>query len=169
MTSTAGSKDLKRWFHSNGGRLHENVEIVHNQTSGVHLRAIAPCSPGTTIVCVPHALSLSYLNALVDDALPVFREQRDKFKVEAIGFFYLMIQYVSRRTSFWKSYFDTLPSPDELLSQPLFSREAEDVIWLQGTDVWHTVSARKEIYGKYYNDGISILEEAGVDVEPLTW
>ncbi|KAK3709717.1 hypothetical protein LTR37_010744 [Vermiconidia calcicola] len=114
-------------------------------------------------------MALSYLNALVDDAFPVFKQQRHRFKVEAIGFFYLMAQYINREQSFWKPYLDTLPSPDQELTEALFFEHEEDVAWLEDTDVWRTVSARAEVYEKYHRDGIEVLQEAGIDTQPYTW
>lgn len=112
---------------------------------------------------------MSYLNALVDDKYPVFKQQRHCFKVEAIGFFYLIIQYVDRETTFWKPYLDALPSPSTNFSQPLFFEDPEDVAWLEGTDVWYTVTAKRDIYKTYYRDGIKVLQQAGMDVGPYTW
>lgn len=80
-----------------------------------------------------------------------------------------MIQYINRNNSFWKPYLDTLPTPEDDLTQPLFFHTPDDRAWLEGTDVWHTVSARKEIYERYYQDGIAILANAGVDTQPYTW
>ena len=117
----------------------------------------------------PNSITLSYLNALVDDAYPFFQQHRSQLKIEAIGFFYLMVQYANRGTSFWKPYFDALPTPNSSFSQPLFFEDAEDIAWLEGTDVRHTIIARREVYKKYYHDGIAVLEQCGIDVEPYTW
>lgn len=169
MASTPEAVALENWFRSNSGYLCEGIRILHDETSGVHYRAIAPIGPETTIASAPHSMTLSYLNALVDDAFPVFRQQRHQFKVEAIGFFYLMAQYINRERSFWQPYLDTLPDPQDDFSQPMCFEAAEDVAWLEGTDVWHTVTARKEVYKKYYQDGIAVLKRAGLDVQPYTW
>lgn len=167
--STDQTAALEKWFRSNGGCIHENIRIAHDEVSGVHYRALAPIEPGTKISSSPHSLILSYLNAIVDDTFPVFRDHKHQFTVEAIGFFYLMAQYIHREKSFWKPYLDTLPGPDEDFSQPLFFEDPDDVAWLEGTDVWHTVTSRKKIYQQYYQNGISVLNQSGIDTEPYTW
>ncbi|KAK5174229.1 uncharacterized protein LTR77_001309 [Saxophila tyrrhenica] len=160
---------LEAWLSSNGAYLHSDIRILQDNESGVHLRATKPIPPATTIASTPHSMALSYLNALVDNAYPVFKQQRQRFKVEAIGYFYLMAQYINREQSFWKPYLEALPSPDGELTQALFFDSAEDIAWLDGTDVWHTVIARQNVYGGYYNHGIAVLQEAGIDCKPYTW
>lgn len=118
---------------------------------------------------MPHTLALSYLNALVDDTYPVFKQRRQDFKVEAIGFFYLMAQYIAKERSFWKPYLDTLPPPDSDFASPLWFDDEADLLWIEGTDVLHTMLGRREIYEQYYHSGIRTLERAGVDVAPYTW
>ena len=172
MTSTPATSSLESWFHTHGGYLHPDIRILQaspDSTSGIHYHATAPIPPGTTFAHAPHSLALSYLSALVDDTFPVFKQHRHRFKVEAIGFWYLMMQYVNLEESFWKPYLATLPAPGSEFTQPLFFLEREDVAWLEGTDVWYTALARKEVYERYYRDGLDVLREAGVDVEPYTW
>ena len=172
MTSTPETTSLESWFRSHGGYLHPNIRILQaspDSSSGIHYRATGPVPPGATFTHAPHSLALSYLDALVDDTFPVFQQQRHRFKVEAIGFWYLMTQYGNRESSFWRPYLETLPAPGSDFTQPLFFEDPEDVKWLEGTDVWHTALARKEVYEQYYQDGLVVLREAGVDVEPYTW
>ena len=160
---------FEEWFRSNGGYLHNSIRITHNETSGVHLRAIKPIEPGSTIISAPHALAIFYFNAFVDDALPIFMHQKCPLEAGPIAFFYLMTQYINRDTSFWKPYLDNLPRPDEDSSLPLFFEDADDVAWLEGTDVWYSHLARAKIYEKSYRIGITLLRESGIDVEPYTW
>lgn len=172
MTSTPQTTSLETWFRSQGGYLHPDIRIFQaspNSSSGIHYLATSPILPGTTFAHAPHSLALSYLNALFDDTIAVFAQQRHRFKVEAMGFWYLMTQYVNLESSFWKPYLETIPAPDSEFTQPLFFDDPEDVKWLEGTDVWHTALARKEVYEQYYNDGVEILREAGIDVVPYTW
>jgi len=86
-----------------------------------------------------------------------------------LGFFYLMAQYIHRERSFWRPYLDTLPSPDSDLTTPLWFDDAEDLGWLHGTDVLHTMLARREVYERYYKDGLCTLRSSGVDTTPYTW
>ena len=172
MTSTPATTSLESWFRSHGGYLHRNIRILQapsDSSSGIHYHATGPIPPGTTFAHAPHSLALSYLNALVDDTFPVFAQQRHRFKVEAIGFWYLMVQYVNLERSFWRPYLKTLPAPDSEFTRPLFFEAPGDVAWLEVTDVWHTALARKKVYEQYYNDGIAVLREAGIDGQPYTW
>lgn len=160
---------LEAWLRAHGGYLHSALSIAHTAVSGLHWRALSPVSPGTRLITVPHALTISYLNALVDDGFPVFRQQRHCFKIEAMGFFYLMAQYINRDISFWKPYLDLLPSPESDLTTPLWFREQDDLAWLEGTDVLHTAKGRMEVYEQYYASGVEVLKQAGIDTCPYTW
>ncbi|KAK1068704.1 hypothetical protein LTR74_005362 [Friedmanniomyces endolithicus] len=169
MNSADKGQALEAWFREHGGYLNTSVNIAYSHEAGYRWQANAPLAPGSKITTVPHSLALSYLNALVDDDFPIFRDRRHDFKVEALGFFYLMAQYIHRERSFWKHYLDTLPSPDSDLTTPLWFDDAEDLAWLHGTDVLHTMLGRREVYERYYQDGVRTLRSAGVDTVPYTW
>jgi len=167
---TETTKALERWFRDNGGYLHPDVATSYSPAQGVHWRARAAIGSATTVSNVPHSLALSYLNALVDDAHPVFKQRQKAFGgVENIGFFYLMTQYIHKDTSFWRPYLECLPQPTSYFTSPLWFDANEDLAWLEGTDVLHTILGRKATYEQYYNAGVSILNQAGVDTEPYTW
>nr|POE74652.1 ribosomal lysine n-methyltransferase set10 [Quercus suber] len=160
---------MEAWLRSNGGRLDSSLSIAHSAAAGLHWRANAPIPAGTSLITVPHSLALSYLNALVDDAYPIFRNQRHRLKIENIGFFYLMVQYVNREQSFWRPYLDSLPKPESDFCTPLWFREQDDLEWVVGTDVLHTAKGRLEIYKQYHATGVEVLREAGIDPSPYTW
>ncbi|KAK5723589.1 hypothetical protein LTR15_005288 [Elasticomyces elasticus] len=160
---------LEQWFRDHGGYLNPAVHIAHSSEAGYRWQAKTSLVEGTRVTTVPHSLALSYLNALVDEALPFFRDKRHEFPVENLGFFYLMAQYIHRERSFWRAHIDTLPSPDSELTTPLWFDDVEDLAWLEGTDVLHTMLARRKVYEQYYSDGIASLHSAGVDTTPYTW
>lgn len=160
---------LRGWLQEHGGFLHPEINISLDASYGWHWKAASDLAQGTPLCTVPHSLTLSYINALVDDKWPVFKSNRTKLKIENIGFWYLTVQYVNRRTSFWKPYFDCLPKPEDGHSAPLFCDSDEDFAWLDSTDVSHSATQRKAIYKQYYDDGISVLGKAGVDTAPYTW
>lgn len=172
-SSSLVTEKLEEFLRDHDARLHPSICIAENHTSGLHWRAKDAIEPGCNIVSCPHTLSLSYLNALVDEDWPVFKQCRQRlnpdYEVEAISFFYLMIQYANRETSFWKPYLDALPEPDSEHTQPLFYEDAEDIAWLQGTDVWHTNETRIKRYRAIFEDGKSVLEAAACDVSWCTW
>jgi hypothetical protein len=170
MSSTPQTEALEAWLKQHGALLHPAIQIVEDAASGVHVRATKTLPPGTTIGTAPHAISLSYLNALVDEQYPVFSTRREQWSIEAIGFFYLMTQYINRENSLWKPYLDLLPGPESsALSQPLFFDDTDDVEWLADTDVWYTVLKRKEKYEALYQSHLPLLEQAGIDTRPYTW
>lgn len=159
---------LEQWFRDKGGYLHPSISICHNTTAGTHWRATQKIEPGTLVSNVPHTFAFSYLNALVDERFPVFQKYRASFKVEAIGFFYLVAQY-NAQSSFWKPYLDTLPKPTDEWTTPFWFDDPEDIAWLEGTDVWHTCLARKAVHETYHQSCIETLARAGVPTELYTW
>lgn len=170
MSSSKPVSALEDWLKSQpGGYLHPNVHVVDDENAGVHWRPSGPVEPNVRIVTVPHSVALSYLNALADPSYPVFSKNRKAFKIEAIGFFYLMLQYVNRSTSFWKPYLETLPQPEEQHTTTLWFDDPEDEACLADTDALFTGKKLKAIYEQQYASGIAILRDAGVDTQPLTW
>ena len=169
MATTTETVALEQWLRDHGGYLHPDIRICIDAEAGVHCKTNASIDSGTTITTVSHTLALSYLNALVDDAMPVFRNRRGDFGgVENIGFFYLMMQYIHRETSFWRPYLDLLPQAEDMAT-PLWFDDPDDLAWLEGTDVLHTMMARKEVYEQYYSAGVAIFQHAGMDTTALTW
>lgn len=174
MTDAVKAQNLEAFIHEKGGHLHPSIAIVESETAGFHWRAQdGPVEVGDTVISVPHSTALSYLNALVDEDWPVFKKCRTFFKpdfeVEAISFFYLMVQYKNRDRSFWRPYLDALPGPEANHTQPLFFDDPEDIKWLEGSDVWHTNQNRTARYREIYDDGIGVLQRAGIDVSWCTW
>jgi len=163
-------QDLEQWLQKHGGFLHPRINISHNEDRGLHWTAKAAIESATPVSTIPHSLALSYLNALVDDAYPVFKQrQKDFGGVENIGFFYLMAQYIHQDSSFWKPYLDVLPKPAHAFTTPLWFDESEDLVWLEGTDVLHTMLGRKAIYEQHHRKGVNILKQAGVDAKFYSW
>lgn len=159
---------LEEWFKANGGFLHPAVHLAQDEEHGSHFRATAAIEPGTHVLTVPHHLALSNLNAQVDDDFPIFRTHAKSFTVEALSFFYLMAQWINKDKSFWKPYLNTLPTPEQGFETPMFFDE-EDRKWLEGTDLHPTLLAREAIWKKYWEDGVQILQSAGMDVAEYTW
>ncbi|KAI5197204.1 SET domain-containing protein [Aureobasidium subglaciale] len=159
---------FENWFRSNGGYLHPAVHLAHDEDQGSHFRATAVIEPGTHVLTVPHSLSMSNLNAQVDDDFPVFRTHAHKFTVEGLSFFYLMAQWLNKDKSFWKPYLDILPTPEQGFETPIFYDE-EDRKWLQGTDLHPTLLGREAAWKKYWEDGVQVMKTAGMDVTDYTW
>jgi len=159
---------LETWFRENDGYLNPSVHISYSEDVGAHFRTVSEVPAGTRILTVPHHLAISNLNAQVDDAFPVFGTRAKDFTVEALTFFYLASQWIHKETSFWRTYLETLPSPDQGYETPLWFDE-EDMKWLEGTDLHPTSIAREAIWRKYWQEGLEVLQSADVDVTPYTW
>ncbi|KAM3416915.1 hypothetical protein BST61_g8503 [Cercospora zeina] len=166
MASAERLTALRQWLSKNGGYLHPDLILEHTDVAGVRCRANAPLDKNTRICMIPHAIALSSLNALVDDAFTVFRARG--IAPQAIGYFYLMHQYINRATSYWKPYLETLPSPDSELLTPFWFDE-QDLLWLAETDVLFTTKARQTLHENYYRQAIDMLRNAQVDPAPYTW
>lgn len=132
----------------------------------MHWRATANIGNDERICTVPHSLALSSLNALVDDAFPAFRNRG--LAVEAIGYFFLMHEYIHREKSFWKPYLDTLPGPQADHRTP-FWFDTEDSAYLEDTDVLHTAKSRMDLHKSHFATGLSLIEKAKIDPTPFTW
>jgi hypothetical protein len=168
MPSSAQLQTLRQWLENHGGYTNSAIDLTWNESSGVHGRAKpeSGLGPESRICTVPHSLALSSLNALVDDSFTVFRNRG--LAPEAIGYFYLMHQYIHRVDSFWKPYLDTLPGPDAEHLTP-FWFEDEDLLWLADTDVLHTTKARQKLQQDHYAKGVAMLKKARINAEPYTW
>lgn len=173
MAASSTASSLNGFLREKSGYLHPSVSIAESEAAGCHWRATDTIEPGSTIISVPHSTALSYLNALVDEEWSVFKKCRSLFKpefeVEAISFFYLMVQYTYREKSFWKPYLDALPGPNAYHTQPLFFDDQLDIEWLAGTDVWHTNEKRTARYREIYEDGTAVLQKAGADRSWCSW
>ncbi|KAI5254280.1 SET domain-containing protein [Aureobasidium subglaciale] len=159
---------FENWFRNNGGYLHPAVHLAHDEDQGSHFRATAVIEPGTHVLTVPHSLSMSNLNAQVDDDFPVFRTHAKEFTVEGLSFFYLMAQWLKKDKSFWKPYLDILPTPEQGFETPIFYDE-EDRKWLEGTDLHPTLLGREAAWKRYWEDGVQVMKSAGMDVTEYTW
>lgn len=166
MASASQLAALRQWLVDNGGSINPGVSLEWNEKSGVHCTAGSSLDSESRICTIPHSLALSSLNALVDDDITVLR--RRGLAPEAIGYFYLMKQYINKDKSFWKPYLDTLPCPEAEHHTPFWFAD-EDLAWLEDTDVLHTMEARQEIHSVHYQDGLAMLERAKVDTESYTW
>ncbi|KAK4987279.1 hypothetical protein LTR50_004705 [Elasticomyces elasticus] len=175
MSKSAELHALEEWFKANGGYLHPAVHLAEDESHGVHLRASEAVESGTHLITVPHSISLSYLNALVDEREVLCDERETIWKTlsqklppEVVGWFYLAHQYVHKQRSFWKPYLDTLPAPETGIGTP-FSFDDGDLRWLHGTDLYHSFERRKEVWEGHWKVGIDVIGKAGMATEQFTW
>jgi len=88
--------------------------------------------------------------------------------VEALGFFYLMAQYLNKERSFWKPYLDTLPTPEQGFNSP-FWFDDDDLKWLEGTDLHPSFLGRKEAWQRYWRQDTKVMAKHGMNTDRYTW
>ena len=167
---------FEQWFASNGGWLHPDLELAHNDQQGVHVRVKQGASLiATTRVCsCPASLSFSCLNAIAlspqsGHELP-WSALAASLPPEPVGWFFLMHEYLASTSSFWKPYIDSLPSPyaAERLGTLVFFQD-EDLQWLGGTNLLAAYWQRTRAWQTYWRRGLEILKQFDWPVENYSW
>ncbi|KAG5981522.1 hypothetical protein E4U55_002853 [Claviceps digitariae] len=120
---------LVAWAVSHGAALHPSVEVYHDAQTGLSFRvkpsALHPLSPYEPIIHLPTALTLSYLNAVIDqqqdashrrgldhhDEPPLHPAIMSKAPPHVVGRLFLVREYLRGRDSFWWPYIQALPQP----------------------------------------------------------
>ncbi|KAF2858082.1 hypothetical protein K470DRAFT_260154 [Piedraia hortae CBS 480.64] len=156
---------LKAWFRRNGGYLHDQVEIIPGRETRTNWRGFS--TKDSTLCKVPYTLSLSFLNALVDEEYPAFYAVRHRLSPRLMGIFYLMLQRQLGNRSFWSPYIDALPQED--LVHEVWFEQPEDMKLLEGTDAYPRVTMSMKRYGCEFDAAMACLEKAGMDVGIFTW
>lgn len=143
---------LLQWAKNEGALLHPDAELHEDEEFGVYLRAKEGLPTGSTVISCPFRLSLSHLNVL--DCFPEFPSHLSSPKFppsflesqepEILARFFLMLQFVLGKRSFWNSYIRSLPQPDEpeKLRTPLWFSPTER-LWLKGTNLEKAVAERE--------------------------
>ncbi|KAE8373064.1 hypothetical protein BDV26DRAFT_285433 [Aspergillus bertholletiae] len=190
-----GSKDdgslehhtaLLDWMISNGGQLHESVEIAKDERRGVHFQVKKDWKTGipsnTQIIKTPLTAAISYFNVTgysfnTDDGSSVSFPQHgvcfprsflDAVAPEEASIFFLVGQYLRGKESFWYPYIRTLPQPGALTT-PLYY-EGDDLAWLEGTSLSPAREQRAGVWKGKYDSVYAELCKAGFDgAEKYTW
>lgn len=81
---------------------------------------------------------------------------------------FLIEQYLLKQNSFWWPYIRTLPQPGDKhgLNAPLWE-DAEDLKWLEGTNLGKAIPARKAIWKQEFDAFTERIDPQ--DREPYTW
>ena len=137
--------------------------MVHSDAFGHHLRVKKGfvLAPGDQIVSCPHLLTISILNA--EEAEPPWPELRDvstDIAADILTRFFLIEEYLMQEASFWWSYMQMLPQPDqtELLSTPVWYDE-NDLAWIAGTNLEGARRSRLAAWQAEYRCFMDLLEE----------
>ncbi|KAG6015279.1 hypothetical protein E4U41_004655 [Claviceps citrina] len=116
---------LVEWAVSYGATLHPLVEVYRDARTGLSFRvkpwASGAVQPYEPIVQLPTSLTLSYLNAVVEDQqqqqhaadAPFHTEILTKAPPHVVGRLFLIREYLRGRASFWWPYIQALPQPGQ--------------------------------------------------------
>ena len=181
-------QSLLDWTAEHGGHIHEQVELAHDESLGMHLRVRKNngIKRETIVIKTPLAVTMSYWNAVDHSAHSTSIHDSTTFSsrgldlpsefIASVGpdettIFFLMGQYLKGAQGFWYPYLRTLPQPGagSSLSTPLYY-DGEDLEWLAGTSLAaardHRMHAWKEKFGRSW----WVLRDVGFgDVERYTW
>ncbi|KAI9806784.1 MAG: hypothetical protein M1825_006242 [Sarcosagium campestre] len=170
--------DLLNWAKEYGAIVHGSLEVVVDDDSGAHMRVKrdTPSIDGRTVLLAcPHALSISYLNAI--ECLPFVSHSKrlpDAFikalSKHTVTVFFLCQQYLLRDDSFWWPYLRTLIPPEEgeKLGTPLWFSET-DKQWFRGTNMKVGYEDREKEWHSQWAEGVRLLQGDGWSTERYTW
>ncbi|KXX73558.1 Ribosomal lysine N-methyltransferase set10 [Madurella mycetomatis] len=170
-------KSLVTWACNHGAELHPSLEVYHDNVSKFSLRvknsAAGPLGPNFTAVTCPVPITLSYLNALIDDAIEISASLGDRptafsprfmssIPPHAIGRFFLIKEYLKGKDSRWWPYIATLPQPENLNSWvlPAFWPE-DDTDFLEGTNAYAAVQEIQENVKREFKQARRVLKDEG--------
>ncbi|PYI06429.1 SET domain protein [Aspergillus sclerotiicarbonarius CBS 121057] len=179
--------ELLHWMVSNGGNLHESVQIAKDESRGVHLQVKKDWKDGvpndTHIIKTPLSTTMSYFNVIdhsstAEDsgasvAFPAHGLHLPQAFVDAVGpkestIFFLIGQYLRVTEGFWYPYIRTLPQPGSLTTPPYY--EGDDLVWLNGTSLLPAREQRMSLLKEKYEKGSVELRQAGFQgAEEYTW
>ncbi|CAP64756.1 uncharacterized protein PODANS_5_10200 [Podospora anserina S mat+] len=166
---------LQRWAQDHGAALHPSLEVYEDDVTGYSLRvkpsASEALAPGFCAVTCHVAITLSYINALIDGPIsraPQNKEQRPAFPPQfmssnpphVIGRFFLVKEYLKEKDSYWWPYISTLPQPDRVDTWALPAVWPEDDIeCLEETNAHVAVREIQANIKKEYKHARKLLKE----------
>ena len=162
MSESPRLQAFEEWFVANGGYINPSAEVSHSELG--NYVSVRPKSntlePGSTIVSCPRTLTISFANVRLS---PVFSTMILNVGIESIDRIvltrlFLMEQYLLGKESFWWPYLQILPQPDNnhAFHTPLWY-EAEDLLWLQGTNLGKATVARQVEWKREFEDAMRYL------------
>ncbi|KAK8006041.1 hypothetical protein PG991_012338 [Apiospora marii] len=171
---------LIKWVEEAGGCLHPSVEVYHDPVTKGSFRVKDGCTltQGESVVTLPIARSLSYLNAVCGHpAFPAVTHKniqdntpsRDGhwFPAEflrevpphVVGRFVLMQEYLRGPESAWWPYLRTLPQPEHVAGMLPALWPVDDLEFLVGTNAYVAVQEIKATLKKEYKQAVKLLPE----------
>ncbi|KAK8040042.1 SET domain-containing protein [Apiospora rasikravindrae] len=182
---------LIQWVEEAGGCLHPSVEVYHDAVTKGSFRVKDGCAvnQGESVVTLPIARSLSYLNAVCGH--PEFpgiqhqqiqaanaqaaRDNNGWFPAEflretpphVVGRFVLMQEYLLGSRSAWWPYIRTLPQPEHVAGMLPALWPADDLEFLVGTNAYVAVQEIKSTLKREYKQAMKRLPSDSAYTRPL--
>ncbi|KAI0008756.1 SET domain-containing protein [Xylariaceae sp. FL0662B] len=168
---------LLRWVEEDGGSLNPSIEIYHDEATKGSFRVKDSCSigPDDTIVTLPLAKSLSFLNAI--DAHPEFSPAASpsflgngnhhyfptdflkRTPPHVVSRFFLMQEYLRGPESSWWPYIRTLTQPEHMASILPAMWPSEDIEFLKGTNAFIAIQEIRSNLKKEFKEAMKLLPE----------
>ncbi|KAK5048076.1 hypothetical protein LTR84_006266 [Exophiala bonariae] len=160
----AQHRHLIEWVLTNNGYFHPDAQIAFSSRKGFHavVTTNTTMPSGARIASCSMEVTLSVLNAL--DVKP-FSSHGTRFptpfllaeakRPESLQSFFLMEQLVLGDKSWWYSYIASLPTVKEVNTQQF--DQAEDVIWLEGTNLKKAFETQSNKWRQLYEHGLDHL------------
>ena len=155
---------LVAWFTQHGGSLSPDVQVVHSDSHGFHMRAVRPLSSPVVASC-PLKLTLSSLNLDPDEkeVLHVespLRQCQGKIHDHILTYLLLIEERNKGKVSQWHAYIACLPGP-ESMNTPLWFDE-DDMVFLTGTSLAPATRERKEGMRRHFEQAVTVMKELGI-------
>jgi len=164
--------DFERWFLTNGGFIHKDVEIVSTSNGrAVQVRSGSCIEPGTEIVSCPHRCSISYADSRKYGLLSNKISDVSSLPQSVATRLFLVKQYLLQENSFWYPYISILPQPhDENAFNTAICFGKDDEIWLRGTNLGRAAIARKAAWREEFDHAHKLLFSSADDEASMwTW
>lgn len=157
------------WAEANGARLHQSVNVYHDEATGFSFRvsptATAPVEAHDPIVKLPPSLALSFINAVSDkDATALGPELLDKLRPHVISRLFLVKEFLRGKDSFWWPYIQALPQPGDRESwalPPFWDNDEAEL--LEGTNVEVGLEKIRGDVKRELKEIVDILATQGTD------
>jgi hypothetical protein len=156
IASDEPDEDFESWFRSNGGYLHPSVELTSGlaEGNGMRVKEGQDLLSGSMIVSCPHDLTLSWASARKYH----FPTIHSTLLSHVASRLFVMKQYLLREHSPWWPYIKSLPQPadKDALRTPMYY-DAEDLVWIRGTNLEHARKVCGDTWYKEYTDALPHL------------
>ncbi|ODQ67213.1 SET domain-containing protein [Nadsonia fulvescens var. elongata DSM 6958] len=149
-----GYNKLVAWGKENGAVISDSLKFVETDNAGSTLIAIDDITGDKeTLISCPEKLVIGN-NAVFE----LFGYGLEKFESKQIALaFFLIHQRILKEKSFWEPYINILPT-EESFTTPLYF-DKDDLVWLEGTNIYEDIEARRASWELEWENNIGALPE----------